>query len=1077
MSSKAANPLAGLSPAEQRELLNRLLKEKAQKENAKVEQAPLSFAQERLWFLYQLDPESAAYNLRTAVHLSGNLDIPALTQSLQDVVQRHDALRTRFAVVQGQPMQLITPTLSIPLPIVDVDKADVERFAEVEVQRPFCLNTGPLIRAKLLRLSLTDHVLLITMHHIISDGWSIGLLIRELTQLYEAKVGYSQRGLPQIPVQYAEYAEWQRQWLQGDVLEKQLHYWREKLADCQTVLDLPTDYPRPPRQTDAGTRIPFQADAATATALHTLCQTEGVTMFMLLMAAFNTLLYRYTHQTDLLIGTPVAGRQRRQLEGVIGLFVNTLVLRTDISGNPTFRDLLKQVSQTAKEAYDHQDIPFERLVETLQPVRDPSRSPLFQVMLVLQNAPMDALQLADLQLTQLRPNKGTSQFDMTLMMWDDDKAVRGYLEYRTDLFSTETMTQFLVHFGELLTSIVANPDAPIAQLALLTEAEHQKVVQTWNDTAVSHANHLCVHQYISQQAAKTPNHIALDFAGRQLTYQELDTRANQLAHCLIEAGIQPDTMVALCVERSIEMIVGILGVMKAGGAYVPIDATYPAQRIDYIIEDTQAKLLLSQSHLLSLLPPHQANVICLDTVDTAVYPTYDPETAVSPDNLAYVIYTSGSTGRPKGVLVPHRGLLNVIKADQLTYQLTPEDRVLQFASLSFDASVYDILMALSVGATLQLATQAQILPGPDLLQLLQEKEITIATLMPSVVAALPDAPLPALHTITVAGEPCSTALVNRWSRNRRFFNLYGPTEASIWSSAALCRPGQLQAPPIGKPISNTQLYALDPFLQPVPVGVVGELHIGGAGITRGYHNRPGLTATRFIPDPFGATPGARLYKTGDLVRFRANGELEFIGRADHQVKIRGYRIELGEIAHALAKHDAVKEATAIVREDKPQQKRIVAYVIPKKTVTAVTLRNHLKESLPDYMIPAAFVMLNAFPQTHSHKLNVAALPAPETTEQQHDYVAPRNETETELAQLWQALLGKPKISTHDSFFDIGGHSLLVTQLASRIRTQFEVEFPLRDLFDVTTIATQAERIAQMCGQDGGRQMPTIHPQP
>ncbi|MCP5098040.1 MAG: amino acid adenylation domain-containing protein, partial [Chloroflexi bacterium] len=869
--------------------------------------------------------------------------------------------------------------------------------------------------------------------------------------------------LSPLPLHYADFVLWHQGWMQDGVMQTQLDYWQQQLKDAPTVLNLTVARPRPAMQTFTGAQTQFTLPDTVAQAIRELSQQHGVTLFMTLLAAFQTLLYRYSEQDDILVGAPIANRHFAETEDLIGFFVNTLVFRGQLHANISFVEFLQQVRETVLNAQMNQDLPFEKLVELISPQRNLSHSPLFQVMFVLQSEMDTAVSLPNLHISPLPLSGTVAKFDLTLIITEQRGGLRGTLEYNTDLFSEETMTRFWVHFGKLLTSIVANPDAPIAQLDLLTAAERREMLASWNETAVSHANHLCIHQYISQQAAKTPDHIALDFADEQVTYQELEKRTNQLAHCLIKAGVQPDTMVALCVERSIEMIVGVLGVMKAGGAYVPIDAAYPAQRIHYIIEDSQAPLLLTQSHLLAQLPDHQAQVICLDTVDTAVYPTHDPETAVSPDNLAYIIYTSGSTGRPKGVLVPHRGLLNVIKADQLTYQLTPQDRVLQFASLSFDASVYDILMALSVGATLQLATQAQILPGPDLLQLLQEKEITFATLMPSVIAALSDAALPALHTLAVAGEPCSTALVNRWGQNRRFFNLYGPTEASIWSTVAQCSPGQPQAPAIGKPISNTQLYVLNPFLQPVPVGVVGELHIGGAGITRGYHNRPDLTATRFIPDPFGGMPGARLYKTGDLVRYRANGDLEFVGRADNQIKIRGYRIELGEIAHALVQHDAVKEATAIVREDTPQQKRIVAYVIPHPGfgITPGELRSHLKQQLPDYMVPSAIVLIDTFPHTPNGKLDKDALPMP-TTQRiiEIAYQPPQTATQQKIAAIMQEILQIDQVGIQDNFFDLGAHSLLLIQAHARLQEIFQREIAVIDLFRYATIESLSAYLSQ-----------------
>jgi len=1040
---------------------------------SRKEELPLSFAQERLWFLDQLEPGNTAYGIPIAYRLQGSLDVAALEWSLNEIVRRHEVLRATFAVVDGRPAQVIAPEMRLTLPVEDLrglpeaeQEAEVERWATEEAHHPFDLAQGPLLRATLLRLNEEEHVLLLTMHHIVSDGWSMGVFNRELAVLYEAFSAGEPSPLPELPIQYADFAVWQRGWLQGEVLEEQLAYWRQHLGDDLPVLELPTDRPRPAAQSFRGAHQTFVLSNALTESLKALSRQEGVTLFTTLLAAFKTLLYRYTGQEDVVVGSPIANRNRSEIEGLIGFFVNTLVLRTDLSGNPTFRELLGRVREVTLGAHDHQDLPFEKLAEALQPERDLSHNPLFQVMFAFQNAPAEVLALPGLTVTPLEVESKAAQFDLTLSMEDMGRGLKGAVEYNTDLFDGATIERMIGHFETLLGGIVVNPEQRLSELPLLTEAERLQLLVEWNDTEADYPQDQCIHQLFEERAARTPDAVAVVFEKEQLSYAELNRRANQLARHFQKLGVGPEVLVGLCVERSLEMVVGLLGILKAGGAYVPLDPAYPKERLAFMLEDTQTPVLPTQERLRENLPQHGARVVCLDMDWEAIAKESDknPDSTVTAGNLAYVIYTSGSTGRPKGVLVPHQGLLNMSEAQVRTFELGPGDRVLQFASLSFDAATFEIFMALRVGATLCLGTQESLLPGPTLIEMLQDLGVTIVTLIPSALASLPIEKLPHLHTITVAGEACSVDLVARWAEGRRFFNLYGPTEATIWTTAAECVDGS-HKPPIGHPVDNTGIYLLDTHLQPVPVGVPGELHISGVSLARGYLNRPDLTAQKFIPNPFSDEPGARLYKTGDLARYLPDGNIEFLGRIDHQVKIRGFRIELGEIEAVLGQYPAVWETVVLAREDTPSVKQLVAYVVPKNgQVPAISeLRRFLKENLPDYMVPSAFVMLDALPLTPNGKVDRRALPAPDKKvflNLQEAFVAPRTSIEEQLTEIWAGLLGMGRVSIHDNFFDLGGHSLLAAQLLSRVNEAFQVELSLRSLFETPTVAGLAMTVVQ-----------------
>ena len=904
---------------------------------ANTDRTPLSFAQQRLWFLDQLEPGNAFYNVPAAVRLQGQLNIDALERTLTEIVRRHEVLRTTFESINGEAVQVIGEAQRLGIVVTELSElAAAEReqraqeLIDAEAQRPFNLSAGPLLRVQLLRLGAEEHIALFTMHHIVSDGWSMGVLLNEIASLYRAYSAGEESPLPELPIQYADYAVWQREWLTKGNLERQLQYWKQQLGGELPVLALPFDRERPPRQSFRGAVRRFTLSEELSTRIKNLGRQEGATLFMTLLAAFQSLLHRYTNQTDILVGTGIANRNRAEIETLIGFFVNTLVLRTDFGGRPTFRELLRRVRDLTLEAYAHQDLPFERLVEELAPARDLSRNPIFQVSFALQNAPMQDLELPGITLRTQEFETLTTRFDLECHMWDAAGSLQGFLFYSTDLFDEATVECLIEHYRKFLEDVVANPDRRVSELEFLTEHERHKLLFEWNDTRADFPSEICIHHLFEEQAASRSESVALVCDGERVSYGELNRRANQLAHHLRSLGVGPESRVGICLERSTEMIVAILAVMKAGGAYVPFDPQYPQARLDRMLRDSNVEVLLTTELLTAKLPEHHTRVVCLDTeLETiARQSTANPSSGVTPDNLVYMIYTSGSTGKPKGVLVQHRGLCNLTEAQVASFDLHANARMLQFASLSFDASIFEIVMAWRCGATLYVTAGETALPGAALARLLRDEAVTHVTLSPSVLAVMPNEPIDSLQNIIVAGEACPAELVQRWGAGRRFFNAYGPTETTVWATAGECQPDGKQ-PTIGRPIINAQIYLLDANLQPVPAGVPGELHIGGAGLARGYLNCPDLTAERFIPNPFSVEPGERLYRTGDRVRLLGDGQIEFLGRVDEQVKVRGFRIELGEIEATLAEQEDVKEAVVVVREDSAGEKRLMAYVVPR----------------------------------------------------------------------------------------------------------------------------------------------------
>jgi aspartate racemase len=1044
---------------------------------------PLSFSQQRLWFLAQLEPNSPAYNIPAAFRLTGLLSVTALSQSLSEIVRRHEVLRTTFPSVEGQPKQVISLHKVLTLPIIDLSElppdqrlSEAQRLATEEAQQPFVLATGPLFRVKLLRLEEAEQMLLVTMHHIVYDGWSYDIFLRELAALYNAFSSGKPSPLPELPIQYADYAYWQHEWLQGEVLESQRDYWKQQLNGNLPILQLLTDYPRSPVQTYQGGYQSLELPKNLTQALKDLSQQERGTLFMTLLAAFQTLLYRYTGQEDIIVGTPIAGRSKVEVEGLIGFFVNTLALRTYLDGNPSFQELLGRVREVALGAYAHQDLPFEKLVEELQPGRDRSRTPLFQVMFVLQNTPTSALELPGLTVNPLNIDSGTAKFDLTLFITETAQGLRASLEYNTDLFNAATITRMLGNFHTLLKGIVANPQQRLSDLPLLTVAEQHQLLVEWNNTQTDYPSNTCIHQLFEAQVEQTPNAVAAIFGSEQLTYRELNRRANQLAHHLQGLGVGPETCVGICVERSLDILVGLLGILKAGAAYLPLDPAYPQERLTFMLEDAQVPVLLTQGPQVEKLPSHQAKVICLDTDwDTIKRESQEnPISKVTADNLAYVMYTSGSTGKPKGVSVIHRGVVRLVKGVNYA-NLAAAEVFLQLAPISFDASTLEIWGSLLNGAQLVIFPP-QTPSLEEMGQVIRQYQVTTLWLTAGLFHLMVDErleDLKPLRQLLAGGDVLSVPHVQKFLRkigDCKLINGYGPTENTTFTCCyPITAPDQLgNSVPIGRPISNTQVYVLDSHLQPVPIGVPGELYIGGDGLARGYLNRPDLTEEKFLQNPFSDKPGTHFYKTNDLVRYLPNGNIEFLGRIDNQVKMRGFRIELGEIEAVLAQHPIVKEAVVTVREDVSGNKNLVAYIVShqEQAFTINDLRRFLKQKLPDYMVPGAFVLLEALPLTPNGKVDRRVLPAPDQTrkESEETFVAPRNELELQLTQIWEKVLGVHPISVKDNFFDLGGHSMLAARLFAQIEKKLGRNLPLANLFQAPTI----EELASLFNQENHR---------
>jgi amino acid adenylation domain-containing protein len=1028
---------------------------------------PLSFAQERLWFLQRMQPESAFYNITAVVRLSGALHVPALERALGEIVRRHESLRTVFREADGAPVQVIAPFGGFALPVEVVgDADDADRRAADEAARPFDLAAGPLFRPVLLRVDAEEHVLLLSIHHIVTDEWGLEVLFRELAAAYAAFRDGGDPALPALPVQYADFAAWQRDHLRGEVLEQRLGWWRERLAGAPALLELPTDHPRPAVQSYRGDSVHAALPVELRARLEALGRREGATLYMVVLAAFQALLARYTGADDVVVGSPVAGQTRREVQDLIGFFTNTLVLRTDLSGDPSFAQVVRRVREGSLGAWQHQDVPFERLVAELQPGRSLAHAPLFQVFFVLQDADRSAAELPGVRMRRGYAGTGTSKYDLTLAIAPGDDGIGVTLEYATDLFERATVERMMGHVRRVLEQVAADGDVRLSTLELVGEDERRLVVEGWNRTDAAYPADACIHPLIEAQAERTPDAQAVVFEAEALTFRQLNERANRLAHHLIGLGVGTDTPVGLCLERGVETIVAVLAVLKAGGACVPLDPAYPAPRLAYMAASAALPVLITQPALRASLPPLEGvRIVAVD--EGAAESAGNPAPRALPDSLAYLLYTSGSTGTPKGVGMPHRALVNLVAWHRADALLSAPRRTLQFASLSFDVSFQEIAVTLAAGGTLVLVDDELRRDPHRLLGYLAGHRVErlflpFVALQALAEAAREGAPAAALREVVTAGEQLAcTPQIAAWIAGMpgcRLVNHYGPTETHVATAYTLSAgPGGWDAlPPIGAPVANTRTYVLDARLAPVPVGVPGELYLAGVQVARGYRGRPALTAERFVPDPFSGS-GGRMYRTGDRARWKADGVLEYLGRADQQVKIRGFRVEPGEVEAALRRHPGVTDCAVVAREDAPGTRRLVAYVAGGADPAA--LRAHLRDALPEYMVPAAFVALERLPLTPSGKLDRRALPAPELGAGEDGYVAPRTAEEAALAAIWAELLRVERVGVHDSFFELGGHSLLATRVVSRVRRELGVELPLRALFEAPTLEALAARLA------------------
>ena len=1047
-------------------------------------EVPLSYAQERVWFMDQLAPGEAAYHIAVPLRVRGPLDVDALRAALTALADRHESQRTRFpADADGRPTVVIADAVDVPLTVVDApDEAAAQALVNAAAAEPFDLANGPLLRALLIRLAADDHVLFLAQHHIVGDGWSVDVLLRDLITLYRGGEP------PALPIQYGDFAVWEAQELDGPQARAHVDYWKQRLAGI-TPLELPLDRPRPATQTYRGDFVEFQLDPAATEALNTLTRDSGGTLFMTLLAAYQVLLARHAGQDDFAIGASVAGRSAPELENVVGMFINMLPLRADLAGDPTFAELLERTRRTVLDGFEHGEVPFAKVVHELGLPRDVSRSPVFQTMFVLQNYEMGRFRgvsrTDEVTFSWTPMELQATRFDFELHAVETVDGLWGKLVFNTDLFDRATVQRMAQRWTTLLDAVVAAPDTPVSRLPLLPAAERD-LLAAWNDTTADFPREQTLHGPIEERAAATPDAVAVTIDGHSRTYAELNAQANRIAHRLRAAGVGPETLVGVCAERSVELVAGLLGVLKAGGAYLPLDPEYPADRLAFMVGDADAPVVLVQSHLRDVLPDTGATVLELD--DATVWsgqPETDPTPAAGPENLAYVIYTSGSTGRPKGVPNTHRGIVNRLDWMQKTYGLGADDAVLQKTPASFDVSVWEFFWPLRTGARLVLAEPGGHKDAGYLRDLLVSERITTAHFVPSMLTVFLAEDgveaATALRRVICSGEelpPASAADFTARLPWCGLHNLYGPTEAAIDVTAWACEPdrlAQVTSVPIGAPIANLRLHVLDPSGAQCPVGVAGELHIGGVGLARGYHRRPALTAEKFVPDPFSSEPGARLYRTGDLARWVVGpdgaGVIEFLGRIDHQVKLRGLRIELGEIESALRDQPGVTEATVIVREDSPGDKRLTAYLVGDAEHAA--LKTALKDTLPEYMVPAAFVTLDALPLTPNGKLDRKALPAPVVTrEASVELVEPRDDTERALAAIWSEVLGVDTLGIDDDFFDLGGHSMLATQVVARIR---KAELGGRavgvmDLFQQRTIRDLAAFISGDAAQEGPRRL-------
>ncbi|MBZ5859379.1 non-ribosomal peptide synthetase [Flavihumibacter profundi] len=1003
--------------------------------------SPLSFPQQRQLFLELLEPGTAVNNLSIFLELNGKLDLAGLEQSANQIIARHDALRTGFSFGLGLPTPEVLADIKITVPIVDLQTfndieqlAEARRLAEKEVLQPFNLAKSPMIRLKLFLLSNEKKLLLVVVHHTIADGWSLGVFLRELMKFYQNNTIGKPLQLPELPIQYADFAHWQTDDKRIETLQPSMLYWKKKLGGELPVLELPTDQQRCARQTFTGGTYRFELSADLTEDLEKLSRQEDATLFMTLLTAFNIMLHRYSGQDDIIVGTPIANRNMPELEQLIGVFINTLALRTNLSGDPGFRELLRRVRDVSLEAYNHQDLPFEKLVEELKPKRDLSRTPIFQVVFNLQNSPMPKLEIPGLAITPLEIDRGVSQFDLTLMMSKSEGKCRGTVEYNRDLFTPATVARMFRSFQMLLEEVIAQPDCPISRLQLVDKNELHRLVYGLNQTQLDFPREKCLHQLFEEQVEQTPDAIAVIHDHNSLTYRELNQRANVLANHLVGLGVGPDIRVGIFMERSLGIVEALLAVLKAGGTYVPIHTSFPPERVQFILNDANVLVLLANVDP-GLPGKHKVHVVNLNDDKLSIESASpNPQTNVTPENLAYIIYTSGSTGQPKGVMVHHAALVNFLWSMRMRPGINKDDLLLSVTSISFDIAALELFLPLIVGATVVVASKEMITNPYKMGQAIDDYNVNMMQATPAAWQILIESGW--------AGKPDLKALCGGDVLTRKLadqlldcvgslWNMYGPTETTVWSSITQIQKGDAPIT-IGQPIGNTQLYILDRYLQPAPIGVVGELYIGGEGLARGYLNQIQLTNEKFIPDCFSSKPGAQLYKTGDRARYLPDYLIEILGRIDDQVKIHGHRIELGEIASVLMQHPSVHEAIVITRKEISGDTRLVAYFVPKddKSPDVGELQDFVKKKLPGYMTPAAFIRLNGLPLTPNGKIDRKSLPVPEDVRPLAGYVAPRNEVERILAGIWQDVLGVEQVGIHDNFFELGGASIQSLQIVA-----------------------------------------------
>jgi amino acid adenylation domain-containing protein len=1037
---------------------------------------PVSFSQLRMWFVQQFDPEATAYNMSFALRLTGQLDVAALAAALEALVRRHEAFRTTFSVDNGEPVQRIGAPAPVPIAQVDLRhlheaerKSEAARLFTAESVRPFDLERGPLFRFVLVRLGEAEHALLWLVHHVVFDHWSAGVVSREFVMLYRALARGESLTLPLLPIQYADFAAWERRHLGGDALRGQLAYWRGKLADLP-VLALPTDQPRPARQTFRGSYVVAPIPPATLTALKRMSACHSATVFMSLLACFKLLLVRYTGQDDVAVGCPIANRTRVLTENLVGTLVNILVMRTSAEGDPSFSAFLERVRATALEAYAHQDVPFERLVEELGGARDAS------------HAPMSRFAFEDLDVDVFDFDPGSVQFDLSMTV-DTEVFGRVFLAYSTDLFETATAQRLLAHYLQLLERVVADPELPLSAYELVTVAEKALLLEGWNRTAQPYPGEQRVDTLVTAQAQRTPEAVAVSMGRRRLTYAALDARANQLARFLRSRGIGRETFTGICLDRSPEMMVALLAVMKAGGTYVPLDPALPRARLESMAGDAGLSLVLTRRRWRAALPELSAQTVCVDddAADIATHSTEGVEWVGSSGDLAYVIYTSGSTGRPKGVEITHRALTNFLWSMRTSPGCTERDTLLAVTTLSFDIAGLELYLPLIVGGRVALASQEEASDGRLLLDRMRQWRPTIMQATPTTWRMLIEAGWTGSDTLTVlcGGEALTLELARKLlQRAAAVWNMYGPTETTIWSTLERVEAGTTGIS-IGRPIANTCVYILDRAGQPAPVGVPGELCIGGHGLARGYRSQPDLTAERFVPNPFPTTLGDRLYRTGDLARYWPDGRLEHLGRLDFQVKIRGFRVEVGEVEAVLRRHPSIAEVVVAAKDDRTGGKQLVAYVVarPDQPLALSDVRAFAQANLPAYMVPSHIVRLDTFPLTANNKVDVAALPEP-TEERAAAAEPPRppcGQLEVQLTALWRHVLGQDAVAVHDNFFDLGGHSLKAVQLLSHLEKLYGRRLPLAVLFDAPTVARMAALLAESAWESAWECLVAIQP--